>query len=123
MIAHIVLFNPKPGASESDLRSFAKILQDACREIKAIQHSRVGRRAEIDAGYARSFGEKTYQFVAIFEFEDSAKLKEYLKHPLHKHLGKLFWEMCESTVVVEAAMTDGGSEELVDFLLEDLKEH
>ena len=119
MIAHIVLFNPKPGVSESEIRSFARIIQDACRHIGAIQRSHVGRRIDIDAGYARSFGEKTYQFAAIFEFEDSAGLKEYLKHPLHKQVGRLFWEMCESTVVVEAAMTDGRGEELVDFLLND----
>jgi stress responsive alpha/beta barrel protein len=119
MIAHIVLFNPKAGVSEIGFRSFAKTIQAACRQIQAIQRANVGRRIEVDAGYPRSFGEKTYRFVAIFEFEDPAGLREYLKHPLHKHLGKLFWEMCESTVVVEAAMADGRGEELVDFLLDD----
>ena len=119
MIAHIVLFNPKPGVSESDMRAFARTLQDACRQIEAIQRSHVGRRIDIDAGYARSFGEKTYRFVAIFEFEDPAGLREYLKHSLHQQVGRLFWEMCESTVVVEATMADGRSEELIDFLLDD----
>jgi hypothetical protein len=119
MISHIVLFNPKAGVGESDIRAFAKTIQDACRQIETIQRANVGRRIDVDAGYDRLFGEKTYQFVAIFEFVDSSGLKAYLKHPLHKHLGKLFWEMCESTVVVEAAMADGRSEELVDFLLDD----
>jgi hypothetical protein len=119
MIAHIVLFNPKAGVSEIAIRSFAKTIQGACRQIEAIKRSQVGRRIDIDAGYPRSFGEKTYQFVAIFEFEDPAGLREYLKHPLHKHLGKLFWEMCESTVVIDAAMADGRGEALVDFLLDD----
>jgi hypothetical protein len=119
MIAHIVLFNPKAGVSESDIRSFAKTIQGVCRQIQAIQRPQVGRRIDVDAGYPRSFGEKTYRFVAIFEFENSAKLREYLEHPLHRHLGKLFWEMCESTVVIEAAMADGRGEELVGFLLDD----
>jgi hypothetical protein len=119
MIAHLVLFNPKAGVSESDLRAFAKTIQNACRQIEAIQRSHVGRRIDVDAGYARSFGEKTYQFVAIFEFENAAGLRGYLEHPLHKHLGTLFWEMCESTVVVEAAMVDGRADELVRFLLDD----
>ncbi len=119
MIAHLVLFNPKTDVSRADLRSFAKTISDACRQVDAIQRSRVGRRTEFDAGYPRSFGETTYQYVAILEFADGAGLKAYLQHPLHKQLGKLFWELCESTVVVEAAMADGRDEELVDFLLDD----
>jgi Stress responsive A/B Barrel Domain len=107
MIAHLVLFNPKPGASESDLRSFAKTISEACRQIGAIERSHVGKRVEIEAGYPRSFGEKTYQYIAIFEFADAEALKQYLKHPLHQRLGRLFWELCESAVVIEAAMQDG----------------
>jgi len=119
MIAHIVLFNPKPGTSESELRSFAKTIADACTKIAAIERSRVGRRIELDAGYARSFGEKTYNFAAVFEFADAAALRAYLNHPAHQRLGQMFWEVCESTVVIEAAMADGRSEGIVDFLLND----
>ena len=53
---------------------------------------------------ARSFGDKTYNYAAIFEFADAAALKQYLSHPLHHELGRLFWEMCESTTIVEVEL-------------------
>ena len=74
----------------------------------------------IEAGYDRSFGEKTYQFAAVLEFDDTEGLKAYLNDPLHHHLGRLFWETCESTVVFEMEALDGRDETLVDFLSEDL---
>lgn len=119
MIGHLVLFNAKPGATDVQLRSFARAISDACRQIPSIARIQVGRRVEIDAGYARSFGEKTYQYAAAFEFSDATALKQYLNHPLHHQLGRMFWEMCESTTVVEVELTDGRSDQLVDFLLLD----
>ena len=73
----------------------------------------------MDAGYARSFGEKPYNYAAIFEFTDLSALKQYLNHPLHHELGRMFWEMCESTTVVEVELADGKSDRLADFLLLD----
>lgn len=118
MISHIVLFNPRGGVDEAQLRSFALAISESCRQIPSIERSRIGKRIELDAGYARQFGEKTYQYIAIFEFADVRALKTYLTHPLHKQLGRLFWEVCESTVVVEAVMTDGMTDGLVEFLLD-----
>ncbi len=120
MIAHLVLFNPRLTLGREQLRSFAKSVQDVCRSIEVIKRSRVGRRVTIDAGYSRVFGDKTYQFAAVFEFDDAAGLGAYLNHPLHHHLGRLFWETCESSVVFEMEARDGRDETLVDFLSEDL---
>lgn len=119
MIGHLVLFNAKPGATDIQLRSFARTISEACRQIPAIHRVQVGRRLSVDAGYPRSFGETTYDFAAVFEFIDTAALKQYLKHPLHHELGRMFWEMCASTTVVEVELTDGKSDRLVDFLLLD----
>jgi hypothetical protein len=121
MIGHLVFFNAKQEATEFELRSFARAISEACREIPAIRRVQIGRRALVDAGYTRSFGEKTYSYAAIFEFDDSEALKRYLNHPLHHELGRMFWEMCEATTVVEVELIDGTSDELVDFLLLDRK--
>jgi hypothetical protein len=119
MIGHLVFFNAKSGATDEQLRSFAKVISEACRQIPTIQRVQIGRRVTIEAGYARSFGDKTYDYAAIFEFSDIAALKQYLNHPLHHQLGRMFWEMCESTTVVEVDLVDGKSDRLIDFLLLD----
>ena len=119
MIAHLVLFNPKAGVGEVELRSFARAIADACRTIPTIRRSQIGKRIEFDAGYARSFGDQTYRYVAIFEFDNADALRQYLTHPTHRQLGRLFWEICDSTIVIEAAMTDGLADGLVEFLLKD----
>ena len=119
MIGHLVLFNAKPEATESQLRSFARAISEACRLIPSIHRVQVGRRVAVDSGYLRLFGDKTYDYAAIFEFADTSALKQYLSHPLHHELGRMFWEMCESTTVVEVELADGKSDRLVDFLLLD----
>jgi hypothetical protein len=121
MIGHLVFFNAKPEATDDHLRSFAKAISEACRQIPAIRRVQIGRGVTVDPGYARSFGDKTYNFAAIFEFNDTSALKQYLKHPLHHELGRLFWEVCESTTVVEVELADGKSDRLVDFLVLDRK--
>jgi hypothetical protein len=119
MIGHLVFFNAKPQATDVQLRSFARAISDACRQISSIHRVQIGRRVVVDAGYLRLFGDKTYNYAAIFEFADAAALKQYLSHPLHHELGRMFWEMCESTTVVEVELSDGKSDQLVDFLLLD----
>jgi hypothetical protein len=116
MIAHIVLFNPKPELSKRDVWSFTKSVGDAFRSIDEISRVNVGRRIVIDTGYPRSFGDKTYEFAAILEFRDETALLDYLRHPRHHELGRLFWEMCDSTIVSEQVMTDGRGDNLAEFL-------
>jgi hypothetical protein len=116
MIGHIVLFNPKSNASKEQLRSFAQSISTACQSIPSVQRALVGKRLDIDAGYGRDFGDKTYQYVAIIEFADASGLVQYLQHPLHQDLGQLFWEMCESTVIVEVDLTDGKAEGVENLL-------
>jgi hypothetical protein len=117
MIAHIVLFNPKPTASRELVLSCAQLLERLAREVPGVIRASAGRSVSIDAGYARPFGEKTYQNVCIIEFEDKPSLVAYLTHPLHRELGRLFWEMCESAVVLESEMVDARTESLERFMV------
>ena len=76
----------------------------------------MGRRIEIDPGYSRSLGDKTYAFAAILEFRDRKGLLEYLRHPMHHELGRLFWETCEDTVICEVESVDGRDPHAIGFL-------
>lgn len=117
MIAHIVLFNPKQDASNDLLLSCAQLLERLAREIPGVIRASAGRSVSIDAGYTRPFGEMTYQNVCVIEFNDKPSLVAYLNHPMHRDLGRLFWELCESAVVLETEMVDAKTESLERFLV------
>jgi len=118
VISHIVLFNPKPDVTTDQRRSFALAIRETCRSIDVVSAARIGRAKDINAGYSRVLGEKTYQYAAVLDFETEEALIQYLQHPLHRELGRLFWETCESTIVIEVEMRDGRSAEVVEFLVE-----
>ena len=116
MISHIVLFEPKPGLSESDVRDFAQHLKDAMAAVPTVRRAMVGRRVEIHIGN-RNFGDATYSFSAVVEFDDSKGLIEYLQHPKHAELGQLFWLHCARTVVLEVESVDATTDEVIELLV------
>ena len=89
-----------------DLRSFALEMRQLCLAVPAVKRALVGRRVDIDPGYARSFGEMTYEYAAIVEFDGRDGLISYLKDPQHAVVGRLFWKYCSSTSVVEIEAGD-----------------
>ena len=117
MISHIVLFNPKEDLSESSVRLFAQALHRTMGSVPTIVRATVGHRIAQDAGEARVFGDVTYKYAAVIEFEDRDGLATYLAHPLHRELGRLFWESCASTIVTEVETVDAKSAMVVDLLV------
>ena len=116
MIAHIVLFTPKADVPADVVRSFAQSVLDVCTSVPSIQRAMIGRAVAVDPGYRRSMGLTTYKYAAVLEFADEVALLDYLKHPEHDKLGRLFWDVCEATAVVEVDGRDPGAwkaEELV----------
>jgi hypothetical protein len=86
-------------------------------EVRTVARAQVGKRIEIDSGVAREFGDTAYEYSAVIEFADESGLVQYLSDPLHRELGRLFWENCESTVVMEVRAVDAKSEAVVDLLV------
>ena len=101
MIAHVVLFRPKPGLSPDQLRSFAQSIKSTVEGSEGLVRGTVGKAASIDAGYSRQLDNSTYPFAAILEFESPDDLVKYLVKPEHQALGRLFWDYCDGTVVTE----------------------
>lgn len=118
MIQHIVLFTPKSGLPLETRRSFAGLVLDTLRSSPHVARCTVGKRARVDAGYDRDFGDKTYEYAAVLEFETEARLVAYLNEPRHAHLGRAFWELCERTVVCEVEAADFCSESADSLLVE-----
>lgn len=116
MIAHIVLFRPKGGVTVDQKKSFAQALMVVGRDVPEIRRAFVGRSVAVDSGYHREFGDTTYPYAAVMEFEDREGLVAYLNHPSHRELGRLFWETCEATTIVEVETADLG-QDLGDVLV------
>lgn len=117
MIAHIVLFNAKPGLRQSDILGFSQSIHKAFDGIPSIQSARIGRKVSVNPGYTRSFGHEAYEYAAVLEFVDEEALIAYLRHPLHEKLGRLFWQYCESTIISEVELVDGRDSSAVAALV------
>lgn len=118
MIAHIVLFSPKSGLGITEQKSLALTIQETCKAVPCIQRAMVGRSVDVDPGYGRVLGNKTYEFAAVLEFKDRNDLIGYLNHPSHARLGAMFWEYCDHAraVVIEIEMLRSDDPTLVQFL-------
>ena len=96
------------------------MLSDVASSVESIKRAYVGRSVRLNPGYERSFGNKTYSFAAVLEFDDEAGLLEYLRHPKHDELGRLFWLWCDSTAIMEVEtldLKDDQQQKLGDFLV------
>ena len=113
MIAHIVLFTPKGSLTDAQTLSFAQSVHATLASVPSIQRCLVGKRVDVDPGFARVFGDATYEYAAVIEFAGRDGLIQYLQHPQHHELGRLFWESCQSTVVSEVEFVDGRDRDAV----------
>ena len=117
MIAHIVLFDPKPSLSDSEKRLFAQSVLRVTSRLSSVNKVSIGRRVDIDPGYGRSFGDKPYEYSAILEFTDREALVSYLVAPEHAELGRLFWESCARTIIAETEAVDPADASSLDKLV------
>jgi hypothetical protein len=106
VIAHVVLFKPKSDVPIDKLRSFAQLLKAVRGEVETIRRAFVGRAVEGLATYRQNIGDTAYEYAAVLEFDDKEGLLTYLNHPKHQELGMMFWELCESTAILDVEARD-----------------
>ena len=99
MVAHVVLFDLRPGLTADDRQRFTTGFTHALEQIPAVRRVTVGRRTSIGAAYETA-GEP-FEYLAVLEFEDDAALRQYLEHPAHAELGALFWANTARTLVTD----------------------
>jgi hypothetical protein len=117
MIAHVVLFKPKVSVTDDERGLFARTLQETIRDIPAVRWARVGRVAGGSQTGAFELGDSTELFVAVLEFADKRALDDYLAHPKHAELARLFWLYTESNVILDVPVTDPKIQDLDRLLL------
>ena len=100
MIAHVVVFRPKPDLSADDRRSLVAAFERAIREIPAVRGVRVGRRVTCGAGYEQRMPE-TVDYLIVIDFDDLEALQTYLHHPAHEELGARFNQSLSSALMYD----------------------
>jgi hypothetical protein len=103
VIAHIVLFRPRPDLGADDARALIDALSRAVSLISGVRSTRIGRRARLGVAYEQ-MPQPDLPYIAIVEFDDLAGLRKYLEHPAHTEIGRRFWEASAEQQVYDFEM-------------------
>jgi len=108
MVAHVVLFKPKPGLDPAGRQRVAAAFERALREIPSIRRADVGRRILHGRAYEQLMT-VDYEYAAILEFDTVADLTAYLAHEAHEALGALFFEAFDVALMYDYEMQSGAA--------------
>jgi Stress responsive A/B Barrel Domain len=106
MIAHVILFSPRPELTAVARRELLEALVAASVEIPSIRKFRVGRRAKHGLPGYEQMMRDDYEFAAIIEFDDLDGLKSYLAHPSHASFGRHFTASASRALAYDYALVD-----------------
>ncbi len=106
MIAHVILFSPRPELTAEDRRGLLNALVAAASGIPSIRGFRVGRRVTHGLPGYEQMMRDDYEFAAIIEFDDLAGLTAYLAHPSHESLGRHFTASASRSLAYDYAMAE-----------------
>jgi hypothetical protein len=106
VIAHLVLFRPRPDLDGDETRALIDAFVRAVSLIPSVRSTRVGRRARLGAGYEQ-LPQPDLTYLAIVEFDDEAGLRAYLEHPAHVEIGRRFWEASAQQQVYDFELAAG----------------
>jgi antibiotic biosynthesis monooxygenase (ABM) superfamily enzyme len=118
VIAHLVLFRPRPDLSVSERESLAAVFAAALREIPTIRHAWVGHRFTHGRGYEQLM-RVDYEYAAVLQFDDAEGLLAYLEHPAHQQLGERFFNAFADALMYDFELQEG--QEGIAALVEALK--
>ena len=103
MVAHVVLFRPKPHLDATTRQRLAAAFQQALSDIPSIRRAQIGRRVTHGRPYEQLMTEN-YEYAAILEFDTVADLTAYLSHEAHDALGALFFEAFDVALMYDYQM-------------------
>jgi hypothetical protein len=89
MIAHVILFQPRPDLTLDERDALLAALETAARAVPSVRSCRIGRRVKHGLpGYEQLM--PPFDYAAIMEFDDLDGLRAYLQHPAHESIGTHF---------------------------------
>jgi len=105
MIAHLVLFTPKPELSAEDRRATVLALERACVDIPEIRRAQVGRRRVLGYAYD-ALAPAHFEYAVLLEFDSESDLRTYLHHPAHVALGHHFNNSAAAALALDFTIGD-----------------
>jgi Stress responsive A/B Barrel Domain len=106
MIAHVILFRPRPELTSADRDGILRMLTSAASDIPGVRRFRVGRRIRHGLpGYEQAMHED-FEFVVIIEVDDVDALKAYLLHASHAALGSHFTQSAAAALAYDYELFD-----------------
>jgi hypothetical protein len=118
MIAHVILFEPRPDLQASDKLAILGALTSAASDIAGIRRFRVGRRVRHGLpGYEQAMP-TGFTFAVLLEVDDLDALKAYLSHPAHAGFGRHFTESSAAALAFDYELVDAAD---AATLLEDVR--
>ena len=100
MVAHVVLFRPKPTLTPEQRAELLAALQYALTTIPQIKRAHVGRRLSLGRPYDAA-NQQSFPYIAVIEFETRHDLLAYLDHPAHTALGAQFYSSSEAALAFD----------------------
>ena len=94
MIKHIIMVKFKPEVSQDQQAEFAKTSVEALGQIPGVKSIIAGQALDIE-------GKPAYNGALFIDFDDEAKLKAYLEHPIHKAAEAQIPTMCSDVMVLD----------------------
>jgi hypothetical protein len=106
VIAHVILFAPKPGLTDADRERIVADLAAAASGIPSIRRVRLGRRVRHGLpGYEQAMREP-FEYLVIVECDHLDDLKGYLAHPLHGAIGQHFSQSSTAALAYDYEVMD-----------------
>jgi hypothetical protein len=90
MIAHILLFRPRPDLSAHDRRAVLDAFTAAVTSAPSVRRVKMGRRIRHGRPGYEQLMRDDFEYAAVIEFDDLAGLTAYLEHPAHAAAGRHF---------------------------------
>ena len=106
MIAHVVLFRPRPDLGTEEVAHLLTSFEKALRDITLVQRARVGHRITIGRGYEQMM-RADYPYAAVLEFDSVSALRGYLEHPAHAEIGSAVFAAAADILVCDFEMGPG----------------
>jgi hypothetical protein len=116
MIAHVILFRPRPDVSLTERRAIIDAYAIALRDIPTIRRARVGRRVMVGRSY-EDMMRTDFPYAAILEFDDLDGLRAYLDHPAHQDMATRLFAAIAEVLVYDFEM-EGSAEGLRGMLVD-----
>jgi hypothetical protein len=106
MIAHVVLFKPKPELTAGQRQGVINDLMAAASAIPTVRRLRVGKRIRHGCPGYEQLMREDFEYVVIVEFDDIDGLAAYLAHPQHAAIASHFAQASAAALAYDYEMDD-----------------